>query len=201
MRSLLLLFGLCFAPLSWSQSSALESIAQRLILPALDSGQFVQERELKLFPQALRSEGRFAHVHEHGLLWQVEKPLQSELRILNGQVQERTPGGQWSKPLLGAQGSQIAAQLLTNLLSADLTALQEHFELQAQVSKEAWNLALRPKQSALQSMLKFASVSGQQQVQSLMLQFSNDERMHIQLQHAAAAQLSPDQAQALEFKP
>lgn len=180
-----------------AQDDGLQALQNQLSIAALDSGTFVQQRELSLFPQPLTSRGRFAHVRDHGLLWQVLEPVQSDLRILNSQVQQRRPDGDWSPPLLGAQGSQVAAQLLTSLLAADLEGLKSHFVLQAQSAEQGWVLQLQPHDAAVQSMLASARVRGGEQVEDLLIRFASGESMQIELQHDAKPRLTPAQEQAL----
>ncbi|MGJ8667950.1 MAG: LolA family protein [Oceanococcus sp.] len=199
MRLASLLIWVLIAPLAQAESDALQAIRAQLQLPVLDTGSFVQKRELAMFPQALISQGQFAHVRDAGLLWQVESPMQSDLRILAGQAQERIASGPWSDPLLGAQGSQVAAQLLTSLLAADLDALQTHFDVTGEIQAELWKLQLQPKQAAIQSMLQSASVSGASQVEQLNIVFASGEQMRIALTHDKAPALTPAQEQALEI--
>ncbi len=200
-RRWLLMLGLLLpASLAQAQDQALDSVRAQLLLPAIDSGRFRQQRELALFPNPLISQGQFVHVRARGLLWQVQQPLQSELRVLNGQVQQRTADGDWSPPLLGAQGSQVAAHLLGSLLSGDLEGLSRHFEMSAQLDEQGWVLQLVPLSSTVREMLRSATVRGGQQVRRLNIEFASKERMLIELNHDAEAVLNPAQKQALELE-
>lgn len=116
-RYVVALLGLC-ATLSATSAAALEY------------GQFEQSRQIALLPQPLLSTGRYLLIPGQGLLWVVEDPLHSQMRIRDGVLQERhSAAGPWSKPLLGQSESSVLGRLMMALLAQDAEALAEYFTL------------------------------------------------------------------------
>ncbi len=194
--------GLCgLAFLAWYPLHAadLAELALRLDLAEIGRGQFVQERELRILPQPLRSQGTFVFVRGVGLYWQVQQPLLSELRVRDGRVQERLDGtvGAWSEPLLGTQGSAIAARVLTGLLAADLVVLSEYFEPELSMSEEGWLLQLQPRAEALSAFLGRIQVRGDTQIRQLDIYGRDDELTRIVLAHEPGAPLSATERRVL----
>lgn len=108
-------------------------------------GRFEQSRQIALLPQPLISTGRYLLLPEQGLLWVVEAPLYSEMRIRDGQLQERNAvDAPWSQPLLGQGESAVLARLMMAMLAQDRVALAEYFAVTELPVEAGWALRLVP---------------------------------------------------------
>lgn len=112
---------------------------------AAEYGRFEQRRQIALLPQPLVSTGRYLLFPDQGLLWVVESPLYSEMRIRDGQLQERNAAdASWSAPLLGQGESAVLARLMMAMLAQDRAALEEYFAVTELATDGGWGLRLVP---------------------------------------------------------
>ncbi len=112
---------------------------------AAEYGRFEQRRQIALLPQPLVSTGRYLLFPDQGLLWVVESPLYSEMRIRDGQLQERNAADEsWSAPLLGQGESAVLARLMMAMLAQDRAALEEYFAVTELATDGGWGLRLVP---------------------------------------------------------
>ncbi len=108
-------------------------------------GQFEQSRQIALLPTPLISTGRYLLLPGQGLLWVVETPLHSEMRIRDGVLQERNRADEpWSSPVLGQSESAVLGRLMMAMLAQDQNALAEYFALTELQDEGRWGLRLVP---------------------------------------------------------
>lgn len=195
----LVILALCASPLLAWANPALETIEQRLSRPALDSGQFEQVRELQDLPWPLRSSGEFAHLRDNGLIWRIQHPIFTEMRIRGERIEQRdSSDSPWAAPALGEQGQKLTAQLLASLLDADIALLKTHFSLAAQSDESGWRLELSPINAVMAQWLQGAVVQGNQVVESINIRFASGENMRIKLLRDPQSKVSDSLLNALQ---
>lgn len=169
-----------------------QQLAQQLEDMAVVRGEFVQEKFLRGLARPLRSEGRFVLARGHGLLWNLQQPLQREYRI-TGQGVALMQDGQWQ-----LQGNQDAAarqsRLFLAVLQGDQQGLREEFELQLQGTAEDWQLTLLPRSLLLKQVFTRIEVSGGHHVNRIeLLEATGDRTLMQMLDVRQATQLQPDE--------
>jgi hypothetical protein len=157
-RVLLLLFAILGdAGTAFAQAVAPLASGERL------EGRFVQERQLKGFNAPLRSEGRFALVPAKGLLWRVEKPLESTTVITATGVVQFIDGSEASR-LPSARAPFVAQfyEMLSGALTGDLRALDRDFEVKREGTAASWRLLMTPKNpsGAIAQQIESIAVAG-----------------------------------------
>ncbi len=149
---------------------------------AVEYGRFEQSRQIALLPQPLLSTGRYLLVPGQGLLWVVESPLHSEMRIREGQLQERNAADQpWSAPLLGQSESAVLGRLMMAMLAQDQQALAEYFDLNELSVEGGWALRLVPRLPAVAERIPELVVRGTQGPEELSWLDADGAQTHIVL--------------------
>lgn len=197
--SLLLLIGLLACSRTTAGETPLQQLQARLVPAPLSRGNFEQSKQISFLPAPLVSTGRFVQLQGQGLYWVVEQPLSSELRIRDGQIQERLGGADanWSAPLLGEAGSSVAARILSGLLAADLLVLDEYFQSELALAEDGWVLELQPRNANVAQVFGQIQVQGDSRVQALQWQNQQGEVTRIQLHYLPPAELSDGERQVL----
>ena len=174
-------------------ASELDVVTAQLAQESIVTGQFTQQRRVASLPFPLVSSGEFVLQREQGLYWHVLTPAESELRIRDGQVQERIGGeaSTWAAPPLGEQGNRMTARLLTDLLSGRFASLDGLFALTADTSDDGWRVRLVPRSEASAAYLHAISVSGGAHVDRVVLDHGAGETTTIRLDTAPARELTP----------
>lgn len=138
-------------------------------LPTLPAcGAFEQQRWLADLQMNVPASGHFSRQPD-GLLWQLREPVQQRL-------------------LLSTENSELAldqrliADFMQAMHSADRASLEAHFSLS---QDEAGKLLLTPHNAQLADIVSLIRVSGQPAIEQIELQFSDGDRLQIQLHPAA----------------
>lgn len=136
---------LCIGMLALSANVGVSLAAERRVSVEPEYGQFEQSRQIALLPQPLISTGRYLLLPGQGLLWVVETPLHSEMRIREGVLQERNSADEpWSSPVLGQSESAVLGRLMMAMLAQDQEALADYFALTQLKEEGRWGLRLVP---------------------------------------------------------
>ncbi|CAD5106497.1 outer membrane lipoprotein carrier protein LolA [Zestomonas carbonaria] len=175
------------APLA--QAFDLAQLSAQLAKPAVVRGPFVQEKHLRALPQPLTSKGRFVLSREHGLLWQLQTPLQQDYRIDAQGIAKRTDDGWQTQP-----GQDVAAQqsrLFLAVLKGDRSGLERDFELQLSGDAGAWQLHLIPRSLLLKQIFTAIEIDGGDLVERIELIETQGDRSVLRLpQSQPGAELS-----------
>lgn len=146
-------------------------------LPALGSeapahvlrGRFVQHKHLADLKQPLVSRGHYVVARDHGLLWQVEKPVDSTLVITPDALTERSQGRQTSRisaeqqPALGAVASVLLA-----VFQGNTKQLSRYFDIQRSGDDDTEiALTLTPKTDAVKNFISRLELSGDRSVRHI----------------------------------
>ena len=109
-KTILSLTLLISAPALWAFSPA--ELAQTLQKPQNVQGNFVQQRQLKSLSKPMTTSGSFTLVPQKGLLWKMQKPFETTLRVRSDGIMQWN-GSQWVNPnasKLNGQSRQIQNQ-------------------------------------------------------------------------------------------
>lgn len=172
----LLLLCLSSGSFAFSQN---ELVAQ-LQKPENVQGDFIQQRFLRSLPKPITSSGQFVLRKNHGLLWQMQKPFASDMRVKKEGIMQWN-GSQWVANEKMGQSQQI--QLFLGLLSGDVNSLQSQFDLNLSGSAENWQLQLEPKSLLMKQIFTQIEIRGDHTVKSIELREKQGDRTLIQLQN------------------
>lgn len=175
MRKYLLLFLFFFSPLSWGFSQA--ELIQQLQKMQSVQGNFSQQRFLKSLAKPIVATGKFTLVAQKGLLWQMEKPFVSQMKVTSQGVSQWN-GSNWVANSSIGQTEQI--QLFLGLLSGDISALSSQFEFSLTGSASNWQLLLRPNSLLMQQIFEKITLEGGNVVNSIELKEKQGDRTVIQ---------------------
>lgn len=137
-------------------TTALNSAASGSIL----RGHFVQHKHLAELEQPLVSSGHYVLARDRGLLWQVEKPVESTLVITPDALTERSQGrltahiSAAQRPALGAVASVLLA-----VFQGDTAQLSQYFNIERRGAEDA-TLTLTPKTDAVKNFISRLTLSG-----------------------------------------
>lgn len=155
-------------------------IQAMLAKPAVMCGRFDQTKTLAGMKKPLASEGRFCVVAGKGVLWRTLKPFPSTLRLTRDEI-------------VNYQGDRVAMRLdakteptvrvinnvLFSLLSGDLSQLDALFDGDGTVEANSWNVALKPRQAALEKAIGTIKLEGGAYVKSIVMSEASGDRTNI----------------------
>jgi outer membrane lipoprotein-sorting protein len=155
-------------------------IQAMLAKPALMCGRFDQTKQLAGMKKPLASEGRFCVIAGKGVLWRTLKPFPSTLRLTRDEI-------------VNYQGDRVAMRLdakteptvrminnvLFSLLSGDLGQLDTLFDGDGAVDANSWNVALKPRQAALEKAIGTIKLEGGAYVKSIVMNEGSGDRTTI----------------------
>ncbi len=181
-----------------AQSHLLSQVRQRLVQTPVVRGTFTQEKTIKGFQHPLRSSGRFVVAQGKGIVWQVQQPFASTLRVTPDSLQSLQADGQVDFQLQAQQEPALRAinSMLFAVMAADVTALAQHFVVQGSLQgSDAWRLTLTPRDKMLGQWLSRIELQGDRFVREVRLLEAQGDASVIQLQNPAADRaLKPEEA-------
>lgn len=168
----LLSCGLLLAAPAWSLTAA--EVSAQLQRPATVQGQFVQQRYLKSLAKPMQTSGRFALKKHSGLYWQVEKPLELQLRVRPQGIAQRDKSGGWRNSSQSGQAAQV--KLFMAVLGGDTQELGKQFDVQVSGSLNRWTLMLQPKTAVMKQVFQTITIQGGQVVRQVELHEKQGDR-------------------------
>jgi outer membrane lipoprotein-sorting protein len=155
-------------------------IQAMLAKPPIMCGRFDQTKQLAGMKKPLASEGRFCVVAGKGVLWRTLKPFPSTLRLTRDEI-------------VNYQGDRVAMRLdakteptvrvinnvLFSLLAGDLGQLDTLFDGDGSVDANGWNVALKPRQAALEKAIGTIKLEGGAYVKSIVMNEASGDRTTI----------------------
>ena len=147
-------------------------------------GKFIYKKFLKEIPQPLISHGDFLFARDVGIDWHTRDPFDSDF-VLTAKGMTQSDDGKVTLQMNASEqpAVQIVAHIFLSLLSLDVASLQNSFALsgmqQGKPGSETWQVGMRPTVSAIAAVFKEAVVSGDTQVQSLVLTDANGDHTEI----------------------
>ena len=185
------------------------SLSQQLSPSEQAKGKFTQYRYLKVLKKPLMSQGEFVFAKDLGVIWQQNTPFSSTLILKDKQLIQIDSQGNInvndaSQAGSGSQMSDVMPTLLNALLSGDINALEQHFELSLKLAAKAtdsskkpnqapnWQLGLKPIDAMLAKAMPKMVLSGNTQIHSLVLFSANGDRSQIEFSAIDESPLSHD---------
>jgi hypothetical protein len=132
-----------------------EWILSRIARPAPSSTPFVEVRGSRLLKNPLRLSGEYGRPDDDTLVREVRAPYAEKTTLRAGEaVIERA--GQAPRRFALSRAPELAG--LQNsfgaLLAGDVAALQRHYRLQTEGTRQRWVLTMTPKDAALQKRMR-----------------------------------------------
>lgn len=154
-----------FIPSLCEAFSQTELIA-RLQAPQNLQGDFVQQRYMKSLAKPITTSGQFYLAKNQGLLWQMQKPFTSLLKV-SPQGIAQWNGQSWQYNSQLGQTTQI--QLFLGLLSGDFSGLTKEFDFALSSSSQQWTLTLTPKSLLMKQIFNQIQLQGKEVVEQVEL--------------------------------
>ena len=165
-------------------------------------GTFIQRKFLKDIPKPLKSSGDYVISREQGIWWHTTLPFDSEF-ILTPDSMAQLDGGKTVMRLSAAQqpGLRVIGDVFFSIFALNPSSLAGNFELFGlRGAREAWTMGLRPKSSALNSVLSETVIAGARGVDKVDLWDAHGDRTEITLVSTGNSQaLTADEA--ARFRP
>lgn len=178
LKKWIVLFFLLSSPLSNAFSQA--DLITQLQKPNSIQGEFTQQRFLNTLPKPITTSGKFVLRKNNGLLWQMEKPFQSTVRVSKKGIMQ-WHNEQWIENTRTGQSQQIS--LFLGLLSGNISALEQQFTIQLSGNPNAWHLTLTPKSLLMKQIFSTIQLTGDNLVKSIELHEKQGDRTLITLQN------------------
>ena len=86
MRLMIFILGLFLSSVSFAFAEA--DLVKQLQQPQSVQGNFIQHRYLKALNKPNEMQGQFALLSQKGLLWQLDKPFNNQLRVTPNGIQQ-----------------------------------------------------------------------------------------------------------------
>ncbi|MCL1124596.1 LolA family protein [Shewanella surugensis] len=166
----------------------LKKLTTQLHLGPSALGDFTQYRQLKVLKKPLISHGNFLFDQAQGLIWQQLRPFKSSLILKDKQLIQIDSQGniqvqQAGKIPAASTLETIMPNLLTAMLTGDISQLKQNFSLSFQQQNKQWQLGLLPKDPIVKKILPKMIIEGQQTVTALVLLSPNGDSSRIELSH------------------
>lgn len=167
MKKYLFSIGIALAaPALWAFSLA--NLTQTLQKPANVQGAFTQQRYLKSLSKPMTTQGKFVLIPKKGLLWQMEKPFATTLRVRADGIMQWT-GSAWANPNASKLGQNRQIQLFLDLLGGNTQGLEKQFNLALSGTEKQWTLNLTPKTAVTRQIFNHIVISGDSVVRKIEL--------------------------------
>ena len=167
------ILALAAAPAAWAFSTA--ELAQNQQKTANVQGAFTQQRYLKSLTKPMTTGGRFTLVPKKGLLWQMQKPFETTLRVRADGIMQWN-GTTWTNPNAGKIGPSRQIKLFLDLLGGDTQGLEKQFELSLDGTEKQWTLHLTPKTAVTRQIFNRIDISGDSVVRKIELDEKQGDR-------------------------
>lgn len=174
MKKIILLFVLLLSAEAYCFSE--QDLIRQLQTPQNVQGEFVQERHLKALNRPIITEGKFTLVAKKGLIWQMEKPFASQLRVGKKGIMQWN-GKQWVNNGKLGQAEQI--QLFLGLLSGDINGLKKQFKLTLSGTAKQWEVLLVPDSLLMKQIFNQITIQGNEVVQMIRLNETQGDKTNI----------------------
>jgi hypothetical protein len=179
--------------LSFGHSYAGDVLAQinaRLAKTVIASGNFQQEKQLKILHKPLISTGVFTYHQSKGVIWKTLTPVASLLLV--NQSHLVTNQGEQAVPATFGRVFQA-------MLGGDLSRLTDDFFITGTDQELFWQLELKPKDELLQKIISTITLSGDSELRLLEIQETGGNITHIKFDRIShPAQLTREQESDFE---
>lgn len=171
---------LIYIPLFLSTTDVLSELEKELHVENQDRGTFVQEQHLSGFSKVLTSRGKFLFVQGKGMLWDVLDPVPSELTVTKSKMilhYENQNEVEIKQPEI--------SQILLSIFQGNLILLKNVFDVELEKNKKKWKLSLKTKQEQMAKFIKKIILTGERQVEQVIIEESNGDWKKINIMHGS----------------
>ena len=186
---LLLAWPLQAAPLTRDQ------VQQLLTLSPARQARFEQEKQVAGLSQPLKASGELLLVRDLGLWWQQQKPFALTLTLtLTPQRMVQQMAGQPATVIDSPQLLEFS-QMLLALFGSDEATLSRYFSIDFQSSEAGWQLVMVPTQAPLDKVFASLTLSGQGQLDQLIIadKQGDSTRIRFSAWQARSLPLTPEE--------
>ena len=184
---LLLAWPLQAAPLSRAE------VQQLLALSQAKEARFEQEKQVAGLSQPLKASGELLLVRDLGLWWQQQKPFPLTLTLTPTRMVQQMAG----QPATVIDNPQLLefSQMLLALFGSDEATLSRYFSIDFQSSEAGWQLVMVPTQAPLDKVFASLTLSGQGQLDQLIIadKQGDSTRIRFSAWQARSLPLTPEE--------
>lgn len=152
-------------------------------------GTFTQRKYLAELDQPLISSGHYVVAAQHGLIWQIRKPIKTQL-VISRQHLVRSSNGHKIMELNADQqpALRIVAAVLLAVFQADMEQLREYFRIQKKAADNGhWAMTLQPASAAVAKFIDHVQVKGATHINHIELYQPGGDRTIIDLNTTAVS--------------
>jgi len=163
-----------------SAAAPIEKIQSMLAKPKMLCGRFDQTKQLNGMKKPLLSNGRFCVINGKGVLWRTLQPFPNTLRLTRDEIVQ-FQGERLATRLDATQEPTVRMinSVLFSLLSGDLSKLQTLFEVEGNVDKNAWRVALKAREPALAKAIGDIALEGGAYVRNISINEASGDKTSI----------------------
>lgn len=163
-----------------SAAAPIEKIQNMLAKPKMLCGRFDQTKQLNGMKKPLLSNGRFCVINGKGVLWRTLQPFPNTLRLTRDEIVQ-FQGERLATRLDATQEPTVRMinSVLFSLLSGDLSKLQTLFEVEGNVDKNAWRVALKAREPALAKAIGDIALEGGTYVRNISINEASGDKTNI----------------------
>jgi hypothetical protein len=148
---------------------------------AINRSQFIHRKKIAILKRPLISSGYFIFSQQKGLYWKVEKPLLSAFLMTEKKLIEIIyRQGKIREKKSHLQMGQHFGRIFLSLFNGNLAQLQDYFILYFQQQDKQWVLGLIPKEPLLKKVIKSIQLTGNRQIESLLIKEQSGDRSDYQ---------------------
>ena len=184
--------------------SLAESVAQQLRDIPIVRASFVQTKQIAALKRPVISRGHFIFSKEHGILWELQQPINiTYLLQTSGTIEIAADGRVRRQSGREAQGMNEVGRILSALWGGNTRVLEPLFQTQMQGRIEQWTLTLVPKSAPLSEFLTRITVTGSTtRIQRVLLVEMGGDLLTIDFQpEVQPAPLSAQELRVFQAKP
>ncbi|GHD48064.1 Outer membrane lipoprotein carrier protein LolA [Marinobacter persicus] len=150
-------------------------------------GSFEQGKYIADLDTTLDSSGRFEFDADTGLVWNIQKPVATLLKISGEEIVEEQDGEVVMRMDVDDQPmTQAISEVFFAIFGGDWQALSERFSIHTLQKEAPWRFELKPKGDMLKSHLKRVELQGKDYLNQLVLEETNGDRTEIRLHDVKA---------------
>lgn len=139
------------------------------IQPSVLRGTFTQLKYLAELNQPLVSSGEFVISAKHGLIWQVQHPIQAQLVVTRQYLVRRSHGHTITRISAEQQPAlRVVAAILLAVFQTDMAQLRQYFDItRTRLEGNRWRLTLRPTTAGISKFIQRIHVRGATHIQRI----------------------------------
>lgn len=174
-------------------------IQAMLAKPGVMCGRFDQTKQLAGMKKPLASEGRFCVIAGKGVLWRTLKPFPNTLRLTREEIVNYQASVVMRLDAKTEPTVRMINNVLFSLLSGDLAQLDTLFEGEGSVDANSWNVALKPRQAALEKAIGTIKLEGGAYVKQIVMNEASGDRTTIVFSAIQAGEAAMSKEEAALF--